>query len=116
MDEIAAHDRDAHDEIVRLEAQIDELADKLESCRKFILAGRVAVAGGGIALIALLLGAIRFDPAVTACAMAAVLGGIVVAGSNDSTAKEATREIAAAEASRAALIGQIELRAVGEGV
>jgi hypothetical protein len=104
---------DPHDEIVRLEARIDELADKLESCRKFILAGRVAVAVGALVLIALLFGALAFDPAVLACAVAALLGGIVVVGSNSSTAKEAVREIAAAEANRAALIGQIQLHVVG---
>ena len=38
---------DPHEEIVRLEEQIEELAAKIESCRKFILASRIAVAGGG---------------------------------------------------------------------
>jgi hypothetical protein len=41
-------------EIERLKVEIDELAAKIESCRKFILAGRIAVAGGGVALIATL--------------------------------------------------------------
>ncbi|HEX3937568.1 MAG TPA: hypothetical protein VHX43_08685 [Xanthobacteraceae bacterium] len=105
-------DRDPHDEIVRLEARIEQLADKLENCRKFILAGRVAVAAGFIGLIALLFDAIRFDPAVMACAAAALLGGFVVWGSNSATANEATEEIAAAEARRAALIGEIDLRVI----
>jgi hypothetical protein len=108
-------DADPHDEIVRLEARIDDLAEKLESCRKFILAGRVAVAAGSIVLVALLFGAIRFDPAVMACAAAALLGGFVVWGSNRSTANETTTEIAAAEARRAELIGQIELRMIEGG-
>jgi hypothetical protein len=107
--------RDPHDEIVRLEAHIEELTDKLEGCRKFILAGRVAAAGGGTALAALLLGVLRFDPAVMACAAAALLGGFVAWGSNRSTANEATAEIAAAEARRAALIGEIRLRVIEGG-
>ena len=41
-------DADPHEEIVRLEEHIEELAAKLESCRKFILASRVAVAGGAL--------------------------------------------------------------------
>ena len=41
-------DADPHEEIVRLEENIEELAAKLESCRKFILASRVAVAGGAL--------------------------------------------------------------------
>jgi len=47
-----------------------------------------------------------------AVTVAAMLGGIVAVGSNRSTAKEATRELTAAEAKRAALIGQIDLRLV----
>jgi hypothetical protein len=116
MDEITVHGHDPHNEIVRLEARIEKLADKLESCRKFILAGRVAAAAGGLALIALLFGAIAFDPAIMACAVALALGGIVAVGSNRSTAQEAKNEMAAAEAERAALIGRIELRVVEDGV
>jgi hypothetical protein len=105
---------DPRDEIVRLEGRIEELAATLESCRKFILAARVAVAGGGLVLAAMLFGVMRFDPAVLAAAVAALLGGIVVWGSNGSTAKEAANELAAAEADRAALIGLIDLHVVGE--
>ena len=106
------NDSDNRDEIVRLEAQIDALADRIESCRKFILVGQIAVAGGGAVLVAMLVGAIRFDPAVIAVAVTAVLGGIVAAGSNHSTAKEAMHELTVAEAKRTALIGQIDLRLV----
>jgi hypothetical protein len=105
-------DGDRREQIVRLEEQIDGLTARIESCRKFILAGRIAVAGGGLVLIAMLVGAIQFDPSVVAVAVAAVLGGIVAAGSNRSTAKEATHELAAAEAQRATLIGQMNLRLV----
>jgi hypothetical protein len=41
-----------------------------------------------------------------------VLGGIVAAGSNRSTAKEALRELTVLEAKRATLIGQLDLRIV----
>jgi hypothetical protein len=107
-------DDDPHDQIVRLEAHIDKLSDKIESCRKFILAARIAVAGGAILLVALLFGAIRFDPQIMMIAVAALLGGIVVWGSNGSTAKEAASELAAAEAQRAELIGQIDLHVVAD--
>jgi len=108
------NDSDHRDEIVRLEERIDQLADRIESCRKFIVAGRIAVASGGMVLVAMVIGAIRFDPSVMVGAVAAVLAGIVAAGSNRSTAKEATHELAAAEAKRAALIGQIDLRLVSD--
>ena len=37
---------DPHEEIVRFEERIEELAAKIESCRKFILASRIAVGAG----------------------------------------------------------------------
>src|SRR5277367_2187094 len=105
---------DPHDEIERLEARIESLADKIESCRKFILAARIAVAAGGILFVVMVLGLIRFDPTVMTGCIAAVLGGIVVWGSNGSTAEEAAKEMAAAEADRAALIGLLDLREIAE--
>ena len=63
---------DPRDEIVRPEAHIDELAAKIENCRKFILAARVATWGGGVVLVAMLVGAIRLDPATMAGASAAL--------------------------------------------
>jgi hypothetical protein len=108
--------QDPHDRIVRLEAQIAQLEAKLESCRKFVLASRVAIGLGCAVLAALMLGAIRFDAAAMAGSIAAVLCGIVVLGSNGSTAKEAAAQLAAAEAERAALIASLELRVVeGDG-
>ena len=109
MDEV-----DPHKEIERLEAQIEKLAARIENCRKFILAARIAVAAGGILLVTLLLGGIRFDLQLMMFAMAAFLVGIVVWGSNGATAKEAENELAAAEANRKALIGMIDLRVIAE--
>jgi hypothetical protein len=107
-------DEDPRREIARLEEHLESLTDKMENCRKFILAARVALAAGALVLIAMLFGAIRADLTVMAAAMAASIGGIVVWGSNAGTAKEAAAELAAAEASRTALIGQLELRTVAE--
>ena len=106
------NDASHRDEIVRLEAEIDDLAARIESCRKFILAGRIAVGGGAAILIALSVGALQFDPAILAVAVTAVLAGIVTAGSNHSTAKEAMHELTVVEAKRTELIGQIDLRLV----
>ena len=105
---------DPHDEIERLETQIDELAARLESCRKFILVARVAVVAGAVLLASMLLGVLPFDPRLLLTAITALLGGIVVWGSNRSTADEAAQELAAAEAERASLIGSIGLRVVTE--
>jgi hypothetical protein len=105
---------DARDEIERLEAQIDELVARLESCRKFILVSRIAIVAGALLLASLLLGVIRFDAIEMLAAIAALLGGIVGWGSNRSTAQEAAAELAAAEADRKALIGTIDLHVVTE--
>jgi hypothetical protein len=59
----------------------------------------------------MLFGAIRSDLGLMAAAVSLLLGGIVAWGSN-STAKEATKELAAAESERAALIEQIDPRVI----
>jgi hypothetical protein len=100
---------DPHDEVARLEERIEELASKIESCRKLILAGQIAVAGGTLVLAAMLFGAIHFDPAIMAGAVAASLGGIAVWGSNSSTAKEAAKELASVDSDRSALIEKMDL-------
>lgn len=105
---------DPHGEIERLEAQIDELAARLESCRKFILIARIAVVAGAILLAAVLLGILSFDARLLLIAITALLGGIVLWGSNRSTAEEAAQELAAAQAERTSLIGSIALRVVTE--
>jgi hypothetical protein len=105
-------DADPHEEIVRLEEHIEELAAKLESCRKFILASRIAAAGGGLVLAAMLVGAIRSDLGLMAASVASFLGGIVVWGSNGSTAKETAKGLTAVESERAALIEQINPRVI----
>jgi hypothetical protein len=100
---------DPNDEVVRLEERIEDLAEKIESCRKFILASRIAVAGGVLVFSGMLFGAIRFDPGIMPAAVAALLGGIAVWGSNRSTAKQAANELALAESDRSVLIGNMAL-------
>lgn len=105
---------DLREEIVRLEAQIEVLADRIESCRKFIQAARIAAVGGCVLLAATLLGAINFDPRALLAGCTALLGGIAVWGSNASTAKEAAAQLAQVEVARAALIGRLDLHVVAE--
>jgi hypothetical protein len=64
--------------------------------------------------LAFTFGAIRFDSMAMIGALAAVIGGTVVLGSNTSTSKQAVADIKAAEALRAELIDKIDLRLVGE--
>ena len=53
-------DGDLHDEILRLEAQIEQLTEAIERCRKAILVSKVAIAAGGLWLLAFTFGAIGF--------------------------------------------------------
>jgi len=104
-----SHD-DLRDQIIRLESHIEELAELTQRCRKLIVISKLAIAAGGIWLLAITLGAIGFDPVTMIGAIAVVIGGIVVFGSNTSTLKQATVDIKADEALRAELIGKINLR------
>jgi hypothetical protein len=67
---------------------------------------------GAALLLVLTLGVIRFNPLTMTASIAAVLCGIVLGGSNSSTAKQAAAELAAAETQRDALIGAMRLRVV----
>jgi hypothetical protein len=105
---------DLREEIVRLEAEIDELTGVVERSWKVGLFAKMAVLAGALWLLASTVGAISLDPVALIGAIAAVIGGIVVFGSNTSTSKQAALGIKAAEARRAELIGRIELRPIGE--
>lgn len=108
-------DRDnLRDEIARLELQIETLAESIERCRKLDLAAKVAIAGGAVWLLATVLGAVDFVTPLVLAAIAAGLGGTVLLGSNSSTWKQAAAAQRRAEARRAELIGQIEMRAIPE--
>ena len=107
-------DGNLHDQISQLEADIEDLTEVVERCRKVTLISKVAIAAGGIWLLALTLGAIRFDAMAMIASMALVIGGIVFFGSNTSTSKQTTLAIKAAEARRAELIDKINPRLVTE--
>ena len=112
MSATSEDDVDADSEIARLEDRIEQLAAELGKCRKYSLAARAMLVFGGAIVLALVLGIIRFDGLAMAASIAAILGGIVLWGSNSSTAKETTAHLAEAEAERNALIDRIELREV----
>jgi hypothetical protein len=107
-------DGDPRDEIVRLEAQIEQLAGVIEGCRKIIAVSRAAIVVGAILLLAIMLGVITLDPTMMIASIAAVIGGIVLLGSNSRTSDDATAALQSAEARRTALIGAIDLQLVAD--
>src|ERR1700726_4399887 len=106
-------DGDLREEIVRLEADIEQFAETIESCRKLLLIAKAAMALAALLVMGGVLGAITLDPAVLIAGFGVVLGGIVVFGSNTSTLEQAVAATKAAELRRSELIGQIDLRLVG---
>src|SRR5450759_3864536 len=106
-------DDDLRDQIARIEADIEQLAETLDGCRKAMALAKVAIAAGGVWILAYLLGAINFEPATMIGAIAIIIGGVVVFGSNSSTSKQTMAAMKAAETQRAKLIDMIDLRAVG---
>ncbi|WP_213736595.1 hypothetical protein [Bradyrhizobium sp. dw_411] len=108
------HEDDPPDEISRIEAQIEELAEVSERCRKIILFSKTAVAGGVVLLLLMVLGLFGSSQVVAIGSIAVVLGGIVSLGSNISTLQQTMAAMSAAEALRSDLIGRIDLRVVSD--
>jgi len=113
MEVTGMSDGDLSDQIARIEAEIEQLAQTLEGCRKAMALSRVAIAVGGIWIVVYFLGVIRFDPALMVGAIAAIIGGIVILGSNSSTSRQNMAAMTVAETQRAKLIDVINPRAVG---
>jgi hypothetical protein len=100
------------EQISELEGEIEDLAGALERCRKIALASQAAMAFGAILLAATVLGVIAFDPMAMIAGTAALLGGVVVFGSNSSSSKLFAESLRNAEALRTALIGRLDIRLV----
>jgi hypothetical protein len=108
------HEDNPSDDISRIEARLEELAEVSERCRKIILASKVAIAGGFALLLVMMLGLFGPSQAAAIGSIAMVLGGIVSLGSNVSTLRQTMAAISAAEALRSDLISRLDLRVVGD--
>jgi hypothetical protein len=109
-------DEVSSEDIARLEAHIEQLAEAIERCRKFSLAAKLAI-GAGAAWIALsMLAVVFYTPETTITALAAMILGAVLLGSNSTTWTQTETAMHASEAMRADMIGRLELRVVDEGV
>jgi hypothetical protein len=107
---ILTDDESPIDEISRIEAQLDELAEVSERCRKIILVSKAAIVGGSALLLVTILGLFGLNQVIAIGSIAAVIGGIVSLGSNVSTLQETIAAMSAAEMLRSDLISRMDLR------
>ena len=105
-------DEDDTDEISDIEDRIEALAEIAERCRKFVLASKLAIAGGVALLLFAVLGLFGAGQVTALGSIALVLGGIVSLGSNLGTLQQTEAAISDAEAVRRDLIGGMGLRPV----
>jgi glutamate 5-kinase len=105
---------DPIDEISRIEAQLEELAEVRERCRKIILVSKAAIAVGIALLLFMMLGLFGSEQVAVIGSIAVVLGGIVSLGSNISTLQQTMAAMSAADARRSDLISRMDLRVVAD--
>jgi hypothetical protein len=101
-------------DIAALEDRIEHLREAAERCRKIALAARIVIAAGAAAALFTLLGVVAFYPTVFFGSLAALIGGVVLLGSNKTTWEQTDEALRKTEAMRDQLIGSIEMRTVGE--
>ena len=104
--------QDASTRIRRLEEEIETMSEEVERCGKFMLAARIAISGGGLALVAIVFGVIRTGGLDLILSISAILVGIVLLGSNRSTREELRAGIVQRAAERDALIDVLAPHAV----
>jgi hypothetical protein len=107
-------DGDARDQIALLEARIEALSDSIGRCGKISVGAKIAIACGAAWFALLVLGVVRFDATGFVAALTAVLGGIVLLGSNATTWAQTEADLHAAQAARADMIGSLVLRVVSD--
>ena len=113
-DPVPPDDATIRNEIARLEARIEALAESIDRCGKIALVARLVLAAGAIWVALIALRALPFAPLHIVGAISTVLGGTVLFGSNASTWKQTAAALAEAEQRRADLIDRIAMQTVQE--
>ncbi len=103
-------------DIARLEARIETLQEAIARCRKIALAAKIAIGAGAAWLVLTFVGLAPFVPTLLFASLAAVIGGVVLLGSNSTTWKQTEAALAASESMRHDLIEQLELRVIDDDV
>jgi hypothetical protein len=105
---------DPREQITRLEAEIEALDESAARCAKIAIAARMAIGAGCVLFAVMFIGLVYADALLLLIAAICALGGIVLYGSNRTTADQIATRIANAERLRAELISDIELTLVPE--
>jgi hypothetical protein len=100
------------DDIARLEDRIEALNDAIARCRKVSLASKVAIGVGATWLVLTTIWITPFVPALFFASLAALIGGIVLLGSNATTWAQTEAALAASEAMRRDLIDRMDMQVV----
>lgn len=103
-------------DIARIEARIEALQDAIVRCRKLAQAAKILIIAGAAWLVLTIVGLVPFMPTLLFASLAALIGGVVLLGSNSTTWKETEDELAASETLRLDLIEQLELRVIHDDV
>lgn len=106
----------AHEDIAHIEARIERLAETIERCRKVSIVSKLAIAAGALWTVLMLLWLVPFYPGAMIAALAAVISGIVLLGSNATTWAQTEASLRESQAVRADLIGQLQMHVVDDGV
>jgi hypothetical protein len=107
-------DLTAQHEMVRLERLIETLTEQLAWCAKISVAAKAAIAFGALWFALAVTGILPLDVTAFVGTVAAVLGGVVLLGSNATTWEQTEAALQETEAARRALIGRMNLRVVSD--
>jgi hypothetical protein len=107
-------DNNFHDAIGEIEAHIEALTESIERCRKIALGSKISIAAGAIWFALVLFWILPFDATAFVAALTAVLGGVVLLGSNATTWEQTAAALHVAEATRADMIASLDLRLVSD--
>ncbi len=105
-------DDDRRAEIAALEAQIEALTARAETCRKLARLAVGLAAGGAAGLVLLALGLLGQAPGALVLGLSGLLGGLALGGTNAATRDEIAVALRAREAERDDLVGWLDLRLV----
>jgi len=100
------------DDIARIEERIEALRESVERCRKIAVVARLMIGAGAAWLALTVLALVPLMPALSLTAIAGVIGGAVLAGSNATTWSQTEAQLQASEAMRTQWIDHREMRLV----